>query len=156
MKFSTQISTTKVLIITSILLIIIPPVVFFLVAVTSGLSISDTLAALVSRYQNKRMNLLLASAASFFPVLLLLFFLGVRRLLKKSAQKSALYAAIGVLPAILVALFVNLEYWPTFLPNQTYAGFPHGLEFVIGPGVFAPIGLAIAVFIVWLMTREQT
>ena len=56
---------------------------------------------------------------------------------------------------LLVSLYVNLEYWPTFLPDRQYAGFPHGLEFIIGPGVFAPIGLVIALLVTWLTVRQQ-
>jgi len=140
---------------TLVLLLVIPTATFIAVALSSGLSMSDTLNALATRFSAKRVNIAMSTALGLFPWLLLLAFLGIRRLLKLPPSKSTTYAAVGSVPAILIALFVNLEYWPTFLPQQTYAGFPHGLEFVIGPGVFAPIGLLIAIIMAWLATRMR-
>ncbi|NNE09207.1 MAG: hypothetical protein HKN20_11655, partial [Gemmatimonadetes bacterium] len=47
----------------------------------------------------------------------------------------------------------NFDFWPAFLPSRVYPGFPHGLEFIIGPGVFAPIGMLLGVLTVWVSQR---
>jgi len=150
------VSTARVLLVATATLLIIPPVVFAAVALHSGMSIGDALAALTEQYQASRLNLLVTSLVGLFPMLLLLVFLGVRRLLKKPPQANVMYAIAGVLPPVLVTVFIHFEFWPTFLPGRTYPGFPHGLEFIIGPAVFAPVGMLIALVFAWLFVRRES
>jgi hypothetical protein len=51
---------------------------------------------------------------------------------------------------------VNVEYWTAFLPNRTFLGLPHGLEFIIGRGVFAPIGMLAGLAVVAVVRRIQS
>lgn len=71
-----------------------------------------------------------------------------------AAQCAAERNNLGVV-TLLVCLFVNLEFWPKFLPARQFLGFPHGLEFVIGPLFFAPIGVGVGCFAAWLIRRRS-
>jgi hypothetical protein len=79
-----------------------------------------------------------------------------RRRLRPSAEGPPLYAIGGALPILAVAVFVNVEYWTAFLPNRTFLGLPHGLEFIIGRGVFAPIGMLAGLAVVAVVRRIQS
>jgi hypothetical protein len=67
-----------------------------------------------------------------------------------------LYALGGAVPIMLVTAFVNYEFWPRYVPSRAFLGFPHGLEFVIGPLFFAPVGVLIWLIVVWILLRTRT
>jgi hypothetical protein len=136
-----------------LLLLAIPPLVFVLVALISGMSPADTAGALVAQYAAARVNLAVCSGLGLVPLLLLAVVLWIRRRRRPSAEGPPLYAIGGALPILAVAVFVNVEYWTAFLPNRTFPGFPHGLEFIIGPGIFAPIGMLAGLAVVAVMRR---
>ena len=147
-------SATRVVLATGVLVLIIPPLVFLIVGLHSGMAPGDAVSALGAQYAAKRVNMAVISALNLFPLLLLAGFLGLRRALGRDAGKASLYALTGAVPVLAVTAFVNFEYWPTFLPARTYAGFPHGLELILGPGAFAPAGLMLTLLVVWLATRR--
>ncbi len=143
----------RVLLASALLLLAIPPLVFLSVALSSGMSLSETSGALVAQYTAARVNLAVCTALGLAPLLLLAGLLWIRRRRRPSASGPPLYAIGGALPIVGVAIFVNFEYWTAYLPNRTFLGFPHGLEFIIGPGVFAPIGMLAGVVVVAVLRR---
>ena len=137
----------------ALLLLLIPPGVFLASGLGAGMGMHGVFDALVDQYAAERTNLAVISVLGAAPLLLLLLALGIRRLVRKSWDDTAIYAVGGALPVLAVSLIVNLQYWPKYLPERTFLGFPHGLEFIIGPGVFAPIGMVIGVAVVWIARR---
>ncbi len=150
-----SLTAIKVFALGAVMLLLIPPVIFSLVALTSGMAFSETVSAVVDQYQSDRVNLLVSGLLSFFPLLLLAVVLLIARRFAMQAENTVVYAIGGVLPIVLVTIFVNFEYWPVFLPDRVYPGFPHGLEFVIGPLAFAPAGVLLGLAIAWLSLRKK-
>ncbi len=139
---------------TTVALLLTPSFVFVAVALIEGLGPGETFAALAEQFTSDRINLAVISLLGAAPVLLILFSLWIRRLLRKTWDGSDTYALGGALPVIAVALFINLEYWPTYLPERQFLGFPHGLEFIIGPGLFAPVAMLIGFCVAWFIRRR--
>lgn len=138
-----------ILIIMSDVVFFTAPVVFVIVALNSGMTLSDTVDAMMNQYRAERSNLLVTSLLALFPMLLLALVLWIGRRFGKfetTAGAAALGGSIGVL---IVIAFVNFQHWPTFLPELRYAGWPHGLELFLGPVIAAPavmlFGMAIGV-----------
>ena len=147
--------TIPVLLVTLILLLLLPAMVFTGSALYHGMGADSTLDALADQYAAPRNNLGVITLLGCAPLLLIIAVLGLRRLVRKTSQDGAAYALCGALPVLLVCLFVNLEFWPRFLPARQFLGFPHGLEFVIGPLFFAPIGIGVGCVIAWLIRRRS-
>ena len=149
-----RISMKMILGLGAVLALAIPPVVFLGSAVQAGLGLGESLSAMVAQYREPRQNLLVCGALGLFPIGLLTVGLWViKRLAPAYAYRGAL-AIGGCVPIMAVLVWVNLDFWPLFLPARTYPGFPHGLGFVIGPLIFAPVGMAIGVAFVWLAARR--
>jgi len=64
-------------------------------------------------------------------------------------------AVAGSLAIIALLLWANASFWPLFLPGRSYPGWPHGLEMVIVPLFFAPVGMLVAVAIAVLLQGRQ-
>ncbi len=139
---------------TTVVLLFIPTLVFVVVALLKGLAFGDTLAALADQLTSDHINLVVISVLSAMPMLLVAISLWVRRFIRKTWEGTETYTLCGALPIIAVALFVNLEYWPTYLPEREFLGFPHGLEFIIGPGLFAPVAMLIGFCVAWIVRRR--
>lgn len=111
------------------------------------------MTALTGQYTAERTNLLVISllglALLLIPLLLLL-----RRWIAKQSSNSASYALTSAVPVVLVAVLVNFDYWPSFLPERQFLGFPHGLEIIIGPFVFAPVGVLLGFLLARLWNRR--
>lgn len=135
--------------------LLVPTVVFAGCALAAGLSPAETWTATADQYAADRQNLLIIAVPGFIPILLLLAVLwGYRRYGKSERTRRAM--GWGGLVAILVVLvWINLQFWPLFLPERTYPGFPHGLGFIIGPIFFAPVLMALVMGGVWLVLRRQ-
>jgi hypothetical protein len=150
-----KLTEARILLASALLLLAIPPFVFVLVGLTSGMSPADTAGALSAQYGAESVNLAVCSGLGLVPLLLLAGVLWIRRRLRPSAEGPLLYAIGGALPILAVAVFVNVEYWTAFLPDRTFLGFPHGLEFIIGPGIFAPIGMLAGLAVVAAVRHLQ-
>ncbi len=137
-----------------ILPLLIPPTVFTFCALAKGMPLAETLSAMIEQYMTRRQNLLICGAVGFFPVLLLFAGLWLHRRAGGDANTRRIMAWSGLVPVVLILVWVNLQFWPLFLPKRVYPGFPHGLEFVIGPGLFAPIGMLVGVGLGWWVARR--
>jgi hypothetical protein len=152
MAMSKKISTALLMM---VLLILIPPFVFMVSALFSGMSVGETWAALVDQAFSRKQNLLMVGVFSWLPLALLAVVLWCHRRFGGSEDLRPVLLWTGFLPIFLVMVWVNFEYWPDFLPGRVYPGFPHGLEFVIGPLFFAPAGMAVCMFVAWLAARKS-
>ena len=135
---------------------LVPPLVFIMVALAEGMSIAETVNALIEQYRSDRNNLLVVGALGLFPVILLLIVLWIYYRVSKNERYLSAMGWGGLLPVAAVLLWVNFEFWPGFLPTRVFRGFPHGLEFIIGPGFFAPIGMLVGIVVSWFIARKST
>lgn len=133
--------------------LIIPTVVFSVCALAAGLSPVETWAALLDQYTTRRLNLVVSGLPGFFPILLLVGVLAIYRRYGKSQRTRASMGWGGLLAILTVLVWVNLQFWPLFFPGRTSPGFPHGLEFIIGPVFFAPVFMALTMGGIWLALR---
>lgn len=135
--------------------VLIPAAVFALCALLKGLSLPETTTALLQQFKAERQNLLVCGLIGLFPVGLLHGCLWIHRWKKGAATVERAMAIGGLVAILLVLLWVNFQFWPLFLPDRVYPGFPHGLEFIIGPGIFAPVAMIIGMAIGWIATRTK-
>ena len=146
---------TSVFIGTVCTLVLLPALLFMGVGIFRGMGLSASLTALGNQYLAARTNLFVITVLGILPLAVVYVLLGIRRLLTKSWEHAGFFALLASVPVVLVAIVMHLEYWPAFLPNQQFLGFPHGLEFIIGPFVFAPIGAAFGFMVAWFIARRS-
>ena len=135
--------------------LLIPLAVFSICALAEGLSFVETLIAASEQVTSGRQNLLICGMVGLFPVLLLLIGLWIHRRLGGNEQTRNVMAWSGLIPILCVLIWVNVQFWPLFLPSRTYPGFPHGLEFIIGPIFFAPVAMLFGMSAAWLIQRLE-
>jgi hypothetical protein len=147
--------TAIALVATAVLTFSVPSAVFVLVAVAKGMSLPEASGALVEQFTAERHNLRGVSLLSLLPCVLLAVLVGVRWRFTRT-ERRPLYAVSGAVPILLVTAFVNYEFWSRYLPSRAFLGFPHGMELVIGPLFFAPIGVVIALAVAWSVLRIRS
>lgn len=136
--------------------ILIPPVVFVVCGVWKGMPVAEISEAFIQQYTARRQNLLVCGLIGLFPIGLLHGCLWFHRWKKGNPYVQQAMASGGLSGILLVLIWVNFEFWPAFLPERVYPGFPHGLEFIIGPGLFSPIAMFFGMTIGWLFARGAT
>lgn len=124
---------------------IVAVAVFGAVGLSSEMGVGGTWTALVEQSLARRHNPLLAGALGLVPVLFLLgiLALGPRWLPAVGWGPAAGWS--GLAAVALVLGWAHAQFWPLFLPDRVYPGFPHGLELIIAPLVFAPLAAALGV-----------
>ena len=130
------------------------PIVFILAAFANGMGIGSTIEALTAQYSADRTNLLVISLLALAPMVLLTLILWIGRRFGKFAESGGTVALGGSLAILIVTVFVNLEYWPKFLPARTFLSWPHGIEFLLGPVIAAPVAMLIGMIIGKLAARR--
>ena len=134
--------------------IILPVFAYLTVAMLDGHGIGGAVSALVAQIRDGRPNPLITGILGLLPVLLLLLGMWIGRRFDPEGRRIAA-AGWGGLGGILVVLaWVNLTVWPLYLPGRPFPGFPHGLELVIGPILFAPVAGVLGVGIGWLAGKR--
>lgn len=147
-------STLPVFALAALALIATPPLVFTAVGVAEGMGLSSTLGAVVAQYGTRRLNLFMVAVLSFLPLALLaLLVYLIGRFTSIRASRWAL-AVGGAVAIVAVMVWINFQFWPAFLPERRAPGFPHGLEFVIGPLYFAPVGMVVGMVAAGLLERR--
>lgn len=147
-------SSVPVFLLIGLGLLLIPPAVFAVVGLTKGMGLGGTVEALVAQYGVRRLNLFSVAVLSFLPVLLLALLVWViGRFTAMRASRRSLTIGGGV-AILLVMTWINFEFWPAFLPERVAPGFPHGLEFVIGPLYFAPVAMLVGVGLAAFLNRS--
>ena len=127
--------------------LLIPPVVFCIAGLGDGMSVGAVLSACSDQYGARRQNLGVVALLGLFPIALLAGTLWLARRLRWLRLANVPAALSGMLPVLLVLVWTNVEFWPIFLPERVYPGFPHGLEFVLGPGFYGPAAMALGLSI---------
>lgn len=130
----------------------IPVIVFLVCALLAGLSVTASIGAVVEQFSAERHPLLGAAIVGLLPVVLVAV-LGWLVAFKVEARRSRLIAQAGLAGIAAVLLWVNFSFWPGYLPERAFRGFPHGLEFVIGPLFFAPPAMLACMAAAWFATR---
>lgn len=136
-------------------ILLIPPVIFILVGIFSDMSVGSVLSALLEQYTQSKRNLLLIGLFACLPLLLISLVLWLHKRFGGAAALRPILTRSGFLGIFLITVWVNFEFWPDYLPERVYPGFPHGLEFVIGPLFFAPIAMAACMLVAWLVARKS-
>jgi hypothetical protein len=145
----------SILLLGAVAALLIPPLVFLIAALGGGLDPATALGALIEQYQAPRQNLFVVALPALFPLALLALALWVARRIDVARGSRPALALWGLVPILAVLVWVNFQFWPIFLPSRTYPGFPHGLEFVIGPGLFAPVGMLVGLVAGWMALRPR-
>lgn len=131
---------------------IVPAGIFLACAMNADLSFRSSVDAWLTQWTAERHSLLGVTILGLIPVFLLSLVTGLLRLWLDPGRVVRMgWAGLTAMTAVLV--WVNLEFWPGYLPDKAFRGFPHGLEFVIGPVFFAPPAMAVAMVFAWLTTR---
>ena len=136
-------------------LLLASPFAYLITYYLSDAHSSQAFSSLFQKYLVAKRNPLLSSLIGIFPFVLLallLFILGRR---KVNDKLRGLLSFVGASSIFICMFWVNLIYWPNFLPGRPNPGFPHGLELVIVPIFFAPIAMFVSVFIAWLVKRAN-
>jgi hypothetical protein len=136
-------------------ILLVPPLVFLLVGISSDMPASSVLSALIEQYTQKKRNLLAIGSFACLPLLLIPLVLWLYKRFGGAAELRPVLSWSGFLGILLVTLWVNFEFWPDYLPSRVYPGFPHGLEFVIGPLFFAPAAMVMCMLVAWLVYRKS-
>lgn len=134
--------------------LLLPALVLGICLLAAGHSAMETLQALLAQLLAKRRNLLLVGLPAVVPFALLALVLLIYRRWRGIAGSWQL-AFAGSLVIIVLLLWANASFWPLYLPGRSYPGWPHGLEMVIVPLFFAPIGMLVAVAIAVLLQGRQ-
>ncbi|MEM8996286.1 MAG: hypothetical protein AAGF23_15975 [Acidobacteriota bacterium] len=129
--------------------LVLPPAMFLTTALRSELGLGASLATLAAQYVGGKPNLGVVTGLGAAPLLLLGLCLWLLGRFGVEGGRLGLFAASGLAPILAVILWVQLDYWPHFFPDRRYPGFPHGLELIIGPFVFAPAGMALGLLTAW-------
>ncbi len=132
--------------------LLVPPLLFAVVGLGEGMGLAAAASALVDQYSERRFNLLMAGVLGLLPVGLLGVVLWIHRKLGGAPESRSALAWGGLLPILAVLIWVNFEFWPTYLPDRTFPGFPHGLELVIGPLFFAPVAMVAGMVVAWIVS----
>lgn len=132
----------------------IPPLVFAATGLGEGMGIGATVTAMIEQYTVHRQNLFLVALPSLAPIglLVLITWLIGRR---SGVQATRPLAIGGLLGILAVTVWINTLFWPLFLPARTYPGFPHGLEFIIGPALYAPAAMAMGMALAVAVRRSR-
>lgn len=138
-----------------LLVLATPAVVFLTVALLSGLPVSDTISALTSQFATRKQNLGVAGLLGLFPLLLMGLILWLRRkFFNGNPRLTSSIVLGGFIPLLAVLLWANIEYWTDFLPARVAPGFPHGLELVIGPLIYAPVASLLGMLLARVVARN--
>ena len=128
-----------------VLALVLPAASFWGVGVAEGLSTGEASEALVAQLGGTRLNPAILGAVNLLPLLLLALVLYIARRRGLRGPRHSLLLGLGVAPVLVIELWAQLSYWPLYLPEQEAPGFPHGLELMLGPVVYAPVVMLIAV-----------
>ena len=133
--------------------LLVPPVVFTACALLAGMGVGGTVSAMVAQYGADRLNLLVLGILGTIPLAFLCLVLGVYRRFG-SVEPVRVMALGGGLVVIALLVWAHGSYWPSFLPERSAPMWPHGIEFVVVPLFFAPVGAVAGMLAGWLIHRS--
>lgn len=136
-------------------LLLASPSAYLITYYLSDAHSGQAISSLIQQYLVAKRNPLLTALLGMFPFLLLALLLFIMGRRKANERLRVLLSFVGASTIFVCMFWVNLMYWPNFLPGNPYPGFPNGLELVIVPIFFAPIAMFVSVFLVWLVKRAK-
>ncbi|MEM0911612.1 MAG: hypothetical protein AAGJ37_11585 [Pseudomonadota bacterium] len=131
------------------------PLAYLISYILSEQHNGHAISSLIAQYQQMKRNPFFTSLLSVFPFILLAVLVVIAQKRKTSAEKCYVVMVCGALAIFVIMFWINLVYWPNFLPDVPYPGFPHGLELVIAPLFFAPVGMLIGVLCGWFIVKGK-
>jgi len=117
---------------------------FLLAGLVSGVG-ADVIGALIEQGTQRRLNPLIGGVLGLAPVLLLMLILAIGPRLVPRLGWAPAAGWGGLIPIALLEFWAHWEAWTTYFPSRAMPGFPHGLELVIVPLFFAPVGMLVGV-----------
>jgi len=144
----------RYLLLTLLCVLLIPVVVLGICLLAAGYSPVETLQGLLAQLQAERRNLLVVGLPALLPFALLALVLLIYRRWRgpSGCWQVALAGSVAI---VTMLVWANASFWPLFLPGRSYPGWPHGLEMVIVPLFFAPVGMLIAVAIALILQGKR-
>jgi len=134
---------------------VVPLLVFLVAGLTQGMSPAAVTVALVDQCAGGKPNPLVSGIVGLAPIgVITIVLLGLRRRVAPDDPRLAATGWGALLAAALVIAWANWEYWPKYLPERKFMMFPHGMELVIGPLFFAPVGVVVGALVGWLTGRR--
>lgn len=135
--------------------LLVPPTTFLVSGLAAEMGLLDTLNAVMDQYgPEARPKLWSSSVISVVPVLGLGLVLWLIAKIRGKHDLTPLLGAAALVALALVLIWSNVSFWLTFLPEQRTPGWPHGLELVVGPLVFAPLAMLTAMLLAWAVGRR--
>lgn len=119
--------------------LLVPPFAFLLIALMEGMGVGGSLSAMIEQYQTDRLNLGVLGLTGVIPFALLVVVLAIVKRFAGPDHLRGIATGAGTIIALLL-VWSHWTFWPGFLPDRVYPGWPHGIEFVIVPLFFAPVG----------------
>lgn len=148
-------SVSKLLAGGALVALLIPPLVFCLAGLGEGMGIGEVVTACVEQFFAERQNLGVAAGLGLFPISLTALLLWIGRRIRRGWGSNLNVAVAALIPVLLVLAWANSEFWPIFLPDRVYPGFPHGLELVLGPLFYAPVAMLIGLITGAILLPER-
>ncbi|MEM7193611.1 MAG: hypothetical protein AAF402_01585 [Pseudomonadota bacterium] len=118
-----------------------------------GMDVTSLTKAVADQYVVKKGNLLITSALGLLPLLLLTLVMWVVGKFVRSVHYRRSMFFGGVTAIVLIIVWANTTHWRSYLPDKQFLSWPHGIELVIGPLIFAPIAMLLGVLAGWLTSR---
>lgn len=144
----------KVLALGLLLTFVIPLLSFFVCGVRNGMGLGESAQALAVQLTQPRHNPALSAIPALLPLPALGIVLWV--LSRYRPEANLLHYGVAALGGLaLIQLWVNWSFWDIYLPQRVYPGFPHGLEFIIGPIFFSPLAMVLCLVGVALVARKR-
>ena len=152
-SFAPSSSSVPVLLGAAVLAFVTPTLVFTVVGLFEGMGIPGVASSVAEQFSTDRQNLAMVGTLGVLPVVLLSLTVWIIGLIRRIRTSRRSFAVGGASCILLVLVWVNVSFWPTYLPDKAFAGFPHGLEFVIGPFIFAPVAMLVGLIAAALVGR---
>ena len=146
-------SLLRFLALSVVVALLVPPAVFSACGILAGMGIGGTVGALAAQYGTDRLNLLVLGLVGAIPFAFLTLVLVLYRRFGSAEPVRAMAMGGGLVVVVLLA-WAHGSYWPSFLPEGVAPMWPHGIEFVVVPLFFAPVGALAGMLGGWLVHRS--
>lgn len=137
-----------------ITLVLITPALSMLASgLLEGMGVSDAALSILEQFVSTRGNLAVTSSLGLIPIAMLSALLWVLGRFFSIDGCKRWMAILAFVLIVLIIAWANMTYWRAYLPSKQFLGWPHGLELVIGPMIFAPVGMIFGLIAGWLVCK---
>ena len=137
-----------------LLLVLVTPALSMAVSgLVEGMGLVSVVRVVGEQFFIGRGNLGMISVLGLVPFLLLAALIWIldRLFYIECSKKTMFLTALFVM--VVIIFWSSMDYWRTYLPDRKFMSWPHGLELVIGPLFFAPVGMVLGVLAGWFIAR---